>query len=177
MEPRDKGRLGRLSDPAGRNRVKPEQASKVSMWMPTRHGDGEGRTGREVIDRCTVSIHRGIGNGTSEGRDEGRQERPVPGGARAPTSSSGRRLGRESDRGVGASRPGNAGGAKAPDFRHACEAGKGRGDWRQPISTDYDQEPAEQALRKGEGGAYQAMPWACREVCRKAGCGKSARPV
>jgi hypothetical protein len=104
--------------------VKPEQASKVSMRMPTRPGDGEGSTRREVIDRCAVSIRRGIGNGTSEGRDEGRQERPVSGGARVPTSSSGRRLGRESDRGVGASRPGNSGGAKAPDFRHAWEAGE-----------------------------------------------------
>ena len=94
------------------------------MWMPTRHRDGEGRARREVIDRGAVSIRRGNGNGTSEGRDEGRQERPVSGGARAPTSSSGRRLGRESDRGVRASRPGNSGGAKAPDFRQVCEAGE-----------------------------------------------------
>ena len=54
----------------GRNMVKPEQASKVPMRMPTRHGDGEGSMGREDIDRCTVSIRRGIGNGTSEGNDE-----------------------------------------------------------------------------------------------------------
>ena len=50
--------------------VKPEQASKVSMRMPTRHGDGEGSMGREDIDRCAVSIRRGIGNGASEGNDE-----------------------------------------------------------------------------------------------------------
>ena len=37
--------------------------------MPTRHGDGEGSTDREVIDRCAGSIRRGIGNGTSEERD------------------------------------------------------------------------------------------------------------
>jgi hypothetical protein len=59
--------------------VKPEQASKVLMRMPTRHGDGEGSTGREVIDRCAVSIRRGIGNSTSEERDEGGQGRPVSG--------------------------------------------------------------------------------------------------
>src|SRR5271157_5284242 len=46
-----------------------------------------------------------------------------------------------------------------------------------PQNTDYDQEPTEQALRQGEGDAYWSSPWACREVCRKAGCEKSARPV
>ena len=44
-------------------------------------------------------------------------------------------------------------------------------------NTDYDQEPIEQALRQGEGDPYRSSPWACREVCRKAGCRKSARPV
>jgi hypothetical protein len=38
------------------------------MRMPTRHGDGEGGTSREVIDRCAGSIRRGIGNGASEER-------------------------------------------------------------------------------------------------------------
>ena len=50
-------------------RVKPEQASKVLMRMPTRHRDGAGRTGWEVIERCTGSIRRGNGRGASEGRD------------------------------------------------------------------------------------------------------------
>ncbi len=44
-------------------------------------------------------------------------------------------------------------------------------------NTDYDQEPIEQALRQGEGDAYWSSPWVGREVCRKAGCGKSARSV
>ena len=44
-------------------------------------------------------------------------------------------------------------------------------------NTDYDQEPIEQALRRGEGDAYWSSLWASREVCRKAGCGNSARPV
>jgi hypothetical protein len=34
-EPCDEGGLGPLSDPMGRNKVKPEQASKVLMRMPT----------------------------------------------------------------------------------------------------------------------------------------------
>src|SRR5271166_6132840 len=44
-------------------------------------------------------------------------------------------LERESDRGVRASRPGNSGGAKAPDFRRACEVGEDRGDWRSACKT------------------------------------------
>jgi hypothetical protein len=42
--------LGPLSDPMGRNQVKPEQASKVLMRMPTLRSFGEGRTCGEAID-------------------------------------------------------------------------------------------------------------------------------
>ena len=41
-EPCDKGGLGLLSDPMGRNKVKPEQASKDLMRMPTLRSFGEG---------------------------------------------------------------------------------------------------------------------------------------
>ena len=51
----------------GRNRVKPEQASKVRMRMPTLRSFGEGRTRGEVIDMRTHAIRRGSGHGTSEG--------------------------------------------------------------------------------------------------------------
>ena len=40
------------------------------MRMPTRHRDGAGSTGREVIGRCTGSIRRGNGRGASEERSE-----------------------------------------------------------------------------------------------------------
>ena len=40
------------------------------MRMPTRHRDGAGSTGREVIDRCTGSIPRGNGRGASEERSK-----------------------------------------------------------------------------------------------------------
>jgi hypothetical protein len=36
-------------------RVKPEQASKVKSWTPTRLRNGEGRTEREVTDAGTGS--------------------------------------------------------------------------------------------------------------------------
>src|SRR5258708_38534410 len=51
----------------GRNKVKPEQASKVLMRMPTLRSFGEGRTRGEAIDTRTHAIRRGSGYGTSEG--------------------------------------------------------------------------------------------------------------
>src|SRR5262249_60612511 len=51
----------------GRNRVKPEQASKVLMRMPTLRSFGEGRTRGEAIDTRTHAIRRGSRHGTSEG--------------------------------------------------------------------------------------------------------------
>ena len=51
----------------GRNKVKPEQASKLLMRMPTLRSFGEGRTCGETIDTCTHAIHRGSRHGTSEG--------------------------------------------------------------------------------------------------------------
>ncbi len=44
--------------------MKPEQASKVMMRMPTRLDNGEGRVDGEVINACTHSIRRGNGHGT-----------------------------------------------------------------------------------------------------------------
>lgn len=44
----------------GRNKVKPEQASKVLMRMPTLRSFGEGRTCGEVIDTRTHAIRRGF---------------------------------------------------------------------------------------------------------------------
>jgi hypothetical protein len=46
--------------------VKPEQASKVTMRMPTLLPFGEGCTSGEAIDTSTRSIRRGSGHGTSE---------------------------------------------------------------------------------------------------------------
>jgi hypothetical protein len=66
-EPCDKGGLGLLSDPTGRNKVKPEQASKVLMRMPTLRSFGEGCTCGEEIDKRTHAIRRGSGYGTSVG--------------------------------------------------------------------------------------------------------------
>ena len=48
-------------------RVKPEQASKSIMRMPTRTKRGEGRVSGEVIDTSSRLIRRGNGHGTLEG--------------------------------------------------------------------------------------------------------------
>ncbi len=46
--------------------VKPEQASKVMVRMPTRLNNGEGSMSGEEIDERTRSIRRGSGHGTLE---------------------------------------------------------------------------------------------------------------
>ena len=63
----------------GRNKVKPEQASKVLMRMPTLRSFGEGCTRGEVIDTCTHAIRRGSGHGTSVGWFVVIRGRPVKG--------------------------------------------------------------------------------------------------
>ena len=105
------------------------------MRMPTRRRDGEGSTGWEVIDRCTGSIRRGNGRGASEERDGSSGETRFGRGFGPQRHLRDGGLERESDRGVRALRPGNSGGAKAPDFRRACEVGEDRGDWRGACKT------------------------------------------
>src|ERR1700692_4562551 len=67
FEPCDEGGLGPLSDPMGRNKAKPEQASKDLMRVPTLRSFGEGRTCGGEIDTRSHAIRRGSGYGTSEG--------------------------------------------------------------------------------------------------------------
>ena len=43
--------------------MKLEQASKAKSWTPTRLGNGEGSTSREVTDKSTGSVHRGKEHG------------------------------------------------------------------------------------------------------------------
>ena len=105
--------------------MKPEQASKVAMRMPTRLGNGEGRVERGSNRRMPVPIRRGSGHSTlarqcgssGETRSCGRSE---------PERHPWWRHGRVSDRFVGPLMPGNAGGGKGPDFRHALEEGEGK---------------------------------------------------
>ena len=60
-----------------------------------------------------------------------------------------RRSRRESDRVVGALRLGNAGGAKDPDFWHACEEGEVEVIGIATINTESDPDPLVQAVNAG----------------------------
>ena len=53
--------------------------------------------------------------------------------------------------------PGNAGGAKDPDFWHAFDDGEVRVIGDEPVNAFKDPEPSEEAIRQGEGG--------CPAVC------------
>jgi hypothetical protein len=96
--------------------VKPEQASKVKSWTPTRLRDGEGPggAGKQPTD-APVLVHRGSGHGMLE-----KVNRVIEGGPQgtkvAPSTSSGRWSRRASDRVIVLLRLGNASGGKGPDF-------------------------------------------------------------
>ena len=83
-------------------------------------------------------------------------------------------------------RPGNAGGGKGPDFWCAFEEGEVKVIGDKPANTDYDPGSSEKAVSWGEGREHTApMTLAVSdffrvphgEASRRAGCGKSARPV
>jgi hypothetical protein len=83
-------------------------------------------------------------------------------------------------------RPGNAGGAKGPDFWCAFEDGEVKVIGDEPDNTDNDPEPSERAVSRGEErehAAQMTLAVSCLfrvpvdEASRRAGCGKSARSV
>jgi hypothetical protein len=62
-------------------RVKLEQASKVTMWMPTRRKNGEGRAGREETNKH-LSRSAGVVSTACREGDLGQWGRPGTGGGR-----------------------------------------------------------------------------------------------
>jgi hypothetical protein len=140
-----------LSDPAGVKRVKPEQASKVTMRMPTLLPFGEGCMSREAIEARTRSIRRGRGHGHRakpplawrKGGSANRGNRCVVRLAASTSSMAAATTG--VDRVVGALKPGNAGGAKGPAVWHASEDGEVKVIGDEPANTDYDPDPSVEA--------------------------------
>jgi hypothetical protein len=59
--------------------------------------------------------------------------------------------------------PGNAGGAKDPDFWHAFDDGEGRVIGGEPRNAFENPEPSEEAIRQGEGGACLSLLRALRQ--------------
>jgi hypothetical protein len=64
-------------------RVKLEQASKVTMWMPTRRKNGEGRAGREETNTHLFRSAGVVSTACRQG-DLGQWGRPGTGGSRVP---------------------------------------------------------------------------------------------
>jgi len=110
-KPRDKGRHGRLSDPTGRN------ASEVRAGLERVDADADPsfargrRADREAIDASACLVCRGIGHGTSKG-DAGNEGDPFGRRSRLQRCFW-RRTGRESDRAIVLSKPGNSGEGRA----------------------------------------------------------------
>jgi hypothetical protein len=75
-------------------RVKPEQASKVKSWTPTRLEIRRGRADREVTD---IGSSGAVGTAGRES-DLGNWGNSRPSGGQAPTLSIGERLGWNSER-------------------------------------------------------------------------------
>ena len=117
--------VGRAATLQAVTRVKPEQASKVKLWMPTRLLTGEGRANGEETDKHL------FGPPGYWARHAGKMIWVIGGdpgwwGVMAPTSSSGWRPARKSDRVTVPWMSGNAGGGKDPYFRCAFEEGEER---------------------------------------------------
>jgi hypothetical protein len=97
----------------------------VTMRMPTRLGNGEGRVSGEAIDTGTRLDPPGYG-----ARHVGRVMRVIGGDPSrrglAASPSHRRRAGRESERAIRPLRLGNAGGGKGPHFWCALDGAEDR---------------------------------------------------
>ena len=106
--------------------MKPEQASKGKLWTPTRPEFGEGSTiwgsSRQThLDRST-----GVMGTARRDRGSRKRGRSAHDGGSGLNDAEGYRSVRKSDRVVVPSKPGNAGGGKAPDFWCVFEANEVR---------------------------------------------------
>jgi hypothetical protein len=117
--------VGRAATLQAVTRVKPEQASKVKSWMPTRLLTGEGRANGEETDKHLFGPPGYWARHAGKvicviGGDPGLVE------VAPPTLSTGWRPSRKSERVTVPQMPGNAGGGKDPYFRCAFEEGEER---------------------------------------------------
>jgi hypothetical protein len=102
--------------------VKPEQASKGKLWTPTRPENGEGSTARGSSRQMHLDRSAGVMGTARRDRGSRKRGRPVLDEGSGLNAAEGHRSERESDRVVVPSKPGNAGGGKAPDFWCVFEA-------------------------------------------------------
>src|SRR6266571_4499200 len=142
------------------------------MRMPTRLGNGEGRAERGRNRHMHPFWSAGVVGTARWQGNAGYRGRPVVVGW-DPTSWQARRARQESERVVVLLKPGNAGGGKGPYFWHACEGAEQSVIGDEPGNTNNLQTLS----NKLYGTTKTARRGSCREACRRAGCGRSARPV
>jgi hypothetical protein len=106
--------------------VKPEQASKVKLRMPTRLRFGEGCTGWGSNRHEHPSRSAGVVGTACRKGVSGNRGRPAAGGDRVSNVAIGDGSKRESDRVMVPMRSGNADGGKDPDFWCACDEAEDR---------------------------------------------------
>ena len=102
--------------------MKPEQASKGKLWMPTRPEFGEGSTIWGSSRQTHLERPTGVMGTARRDRGSRKRGRPVLSEGSGLNGAVGHRLERESDRVVVPMKLGNAGGGKGPDFWHVFEA-------------------------------------------------------
>jgi hypothetical protein len=94
------------------------------MRMPTRLGNGEGRVGRGRNRQAHPFWSAGVVGTARWQGNAGYRGRPDRAEVATPNAMVWWRFDRESDRSIRPLMPGNAGGGKGPDFRHALEEGE-----------------------------------------------------
>jgi hypothetical protein len=114
--PATKAALGGRANRRAVTCVKPEQASRVSAWTSTQPKDGEGSTVWGSSRQMHPSRSTGVRGTARRDRGSRKRGRPVLVVGSGLNGDASRRITRASDRVIVASRPGNAGGAKGPDF-------------------------------------------------------------
>ena len=165
------------------------QASKVTMRMPTLLPFGEGSNERGKQSTRAPARSAGVVGTARRKGGSGNRGRPVSGEGSVLNVAKGNGHGGSLDRVVRASRLGNAGGAKGPDFWHASEDGEVKVIGDERANTDYDPGPSVEAhtarrryvtcrgvvaRHQHRAADHRAL---CGEANRNAECRKSARSV
>ena len=149
------------------------------MWEPTQQRDGEGR-GRELLesDIYPSRSHRGKGDGMSAEEIERNTGNPSGGCVTQPDAREGQAgpCG-VADRLVVPLRSGNADGGKGPDFGDVLEVTKSQESGHVAYYLRQRLGSRGRNYRVSEGPADMRTRGLTKEIRRRAGCGKFARPV
>ena len=164
---------GRLSEPVGRN------ASEVRAGLDNRSADADppGQWGRQHgTGKETVRMHlyrsAGVVDTARWQGNAGHRGRPVVVGF-GPDAMASVAARQESEGIVVLTKPGNSGGGKGPHFWHACEGAEERRLAMSLVTPRTSRRSRTSFYGETKTGSRESP----REAGRRAGCGKSARPV